>query len=524
MDKLKKKNGITLIALIVTIIILLILLAILILSIRDNRLLENTGKAKIEVIKGEVKEQIHLDIYDISTKEENRGKKPTLQTLHDDLPKEDKRITMDEYKDEDKKTSGTYEYDKNHEYIFEIDEGQNITGIVVQTNAFDIETSDITTKSVKVAGDASNLGNIKEFTYVAKRNDGNQIKKEHIKEQTSTIYGLKDNTKYNVYMIAADAKGNYFKSKVKKITTLALPDVKLNDGVIKFSDITWKDGKASVTISTNTDYKIQYQTVQDDKEGEWIEGNKVDNLKNNDEVNARVTDGTNGSDYTTIKITDTIPPTVTLAQGTTTVNSIEAKVTATDEQSGVASYTFFLNDEEKQTGDNTTFNATGLQPGVSYTIKVVVKDNAGNSTEKSITITTKDHNGDLKNAGGVQVATEPGGLYNTPYYYYSVTTSTPYQESYSCNCSSYSYSCNCSSYSYSCNCKTMCQIIRNVGTGDSGYSETCWDSCETCSSYSCDTCYSSSCSTCYRTAYRNVTNNYYGTSYSGTLIATYYKK
>ena len=76
MDKLKKKNGITLIALIVTIIILLILLAILILSIRDNRLLENTGKAKIEVIKGEVKEQIHLDIYDISTKEENRGKKP----------------------------------------------------------------------------------------------------------------------------------------------------------------------------------------------------------------------------------------------------------------------------------------------------------------------------------------------------------------------------------------------------------------------------------------------------------------
>lgn len=48
MDKLKKKNGITLIALIVTIIILLILLAILILSIRDNKLLENTEKSKIE--------------------------------------------------------------------------------------------------------------------------------------------------------------------------------------------------------------------------------------------------------------------------------------------------------------------------------------------------------------------------------------------------------------------------------------------------------------------------------------------
>ena len=141
-------------------------------SIRDNRLLENTGRARIEVIKGEVKEQISLDIYDIQSNDENKGKKPSLKTLHDDLPKEDKRITMDEYKDEDKKTSGTYEYDKNYEYIFEIDEDQNITGILVLINAFDIETSEITTKSVKVTGDTSNLGNIKEFTYVARRNDG----------------------------------------------------------------------------------------------------------------------------------------------------------------------------------------------------------------------------------------------------------------------------------------------------------------------------------------------------------------
>ena len=215
MDKLKKKSGITLIALIVTIIILLILIGILILAMRDNKLLENTERSKLEVIKGEVKEQISLDIYDIQTNDENKGKKPSLKILHDDLPKEDKRITMDEYKDEDKKTSGTYEYDKNYEYIFEIDEDQNITGIVVLTDAFDIETSDITTKSVKVTGDTSNLGNIKEFTYVAKRNDGNQVKKEHIKEQTSTIYGLKDNTKYNVYMIACDVKEKEIILRVK---------------------------------------------------------------------------------------------------------------------------------------------------------------------------------------------------------------------------------------------------------------------------------------------------------------------
>lgn len=493
-------------------------------SIRDNRLLENTGRARIEVIKGEVKEQISLDIYDIQSNDENKGKKPSLKTLHDDLPKEDKRITMDEYKDEDKKTSGTYEYDKNYEYIFEIDEDQNITGILVLINAFDIETSEITTKSVKVTGDTSNLGNIKEFTYVARRNDGNQIKKEHIKEQTSTIYGLKDNTKYNVYMIARDAKGDYFKSKVKKITTLALPDVKLNDGAIKFGDITWKDGKASVTISTNTDYKIQYQTVQDDKEGEWTDGNKVDNLKHNDEVNARVTDGTNGSDYTTLKITDIIPPIVTLTEGTKTINSMEAKATATDEQSGVASYTFFLNDEEKQSGNNATFNATGLQLGVDYTIKVVVKDNAGNATEKSFTDMTVDHKGELKTVNGITVATEKGGLYNTPYYYYSVTENTPYQTSYSCNCSSESYECNCSTSSVctSWHNEFVCHQYISPGVC---YVQTLDSICDNYESvYSCSRCSHEQCSTCYKTEYRNQTNYYYGTSYSGKLIATYYKK
>ena len=517
MDKLKKKSGITLIALIVTIIILLILIGILILAMRDNKLLENTERSKLEVIKGEVKEQISLDIYDIQTNDENKGKKPSLKILHDDLPKEDKRITMDEYKDEDKKTSGTYEYDKNYEYIFEIDEDQNITGILVLINAFDIETSDITSKSVKVTGNTSNLGNIKEFTYVAKRNDGNQVKKEHIKEQTSTIYGLKDNTKYNVYMIARDVRGNYFKSRVKKITTLALPDVKLNDGAIKFSDITWKDGKASVIISTNTDYKIQYQTVQDDKEGEWTDGNKVDNLKHNDEVNARVTDGTNNSNYTTLKIIDTIPPIVTLTEGTKTINSMEAKATATDEQSGIASYTFFLNNEEKQTGDNATFNATGLQLGVNYTIKVIVKDNAGNATEKSFTDMTVDHKGELKTVNGITVATEKGGLYNTPYYYYSVTTSTPYRTSYSCNCGTRTYQCNCvypgccSSHYTDSNCQHFgCSYVcDNVNVSSCG-------TCSTCSSYGCDTCYG--------TGYNYTTNYYYGTSYSGNLIATYYKK
>ena len=557
-ENLKQNNAITLIILILTILILLILITISIIIFNKTQIIEQTGTTKLEVIKGEVKEQIHLDIYDIQTDDKEDLYKPSLQTLHDKLPTEDKRITMDEYnKDEDKNISGSYYYDENHEYIFEIDGDQNITGKLIQTNFFDMTISDITTNSFKITGNVSKIRDIKDFTYVVEKSNVDKIEKNNIKENSITISGLKDNTQYKVYMVVSDTKGKYFKSEIKTVTTKAMPtDAEIKSGAIAFGSVTWSNGKASVGISTNTSYTIQYQV--NSITGTWTTGTNVTGIANGSTVYARLTDGVNATGYASVVIADKTAPTVTLTQGTITVNSIAVMAKATDGQSGVKSYAFFVNNEQKQTGSSGTYNATNLNPGANYTIKVVVKDNAGNSTEKSVTATTIDHLGELKTVNGKTVATQKGGLYNTPYYYYSVVESVPSSYNYSCNCTTSSYKCNCTTSDYDCNCRTYSYADSNnclqshqeprctyeyncAGSGkenDKGmccgqatyiticdrygtYSQTY---CDTCSKETCETCSSTSCSTCTGTTYNNVTNYYYGTSYSGTLISTYYIK
>ena len=79
--------------------------------------------------------------------------------------------------------------------------------------------------------------------------------------------------------------------------------------------------------------------------------------------------------------TDTEGPKVDILVGVKTENSIEVTVNATDE-SGIATYEYYLNSEEtpRATGTSNSYTYTGLTGGESYTIKVVVTDNAGNST------------------------------------------------------------------------------------------------------------------------------------------------
>lgn len=89
-----------------------------------------------------------------------------------------------------------------------------------------------------------------------------------------------------------------------------------------------------------------------------------------------------------------------------------------------------------------------------------------------------------------------------------------YQQTESCNCSTYYYSCNCSTYYYSCNCSSYsyaCSWYTKYVCADrapNGYCRSYYSyqaiasyctgySCSTCSGSSCNTCSGQSCSTCY---------------------------
>ena len=146
-------------------------------------------------------------------------------------------------------------------------------------------------------------------------------------------------------------------------------------------------------VSTTTSYKIEYQV--NSTSGQWTQitnNGAIGNLNYNDTVYARLTDGSNVGNYATLVITDDIPPEVNIQAGVPTSNSVTLTVTATDVQKWISRkigiYTYYLNDEEKASNNINTYNYTGLTQGTKYTLKVIVTDKAGKTTEKTTDITT----------------------------------------------------------------------------------------------------------------------------------------
>ena len=398
-EKLKQNKAITLIALIITIIIMLILAVVAIALINRTELFTQTKKSKIEAMKGESKQQINLDITELQTSEGKEGRKLTLKTIYEQLPIIDTKVTFAKYNDGDKKLIGVYEHDKSNSYSFEINENFEITGEIGKANAFLISISDdsITTKSVKVVIDTSTLNNLKnEFTYVAiqTNNVNNQKRYENISTTNFEITGLFAGTDYNFYVLAYDNDGNCYKSETISKRTKDMPNTEKQTGIITLNGLTWTNNKASVVVTTsNTDMnlKLQYQ-INDENWTDINSGDTINGLVNGDIVYAKLTDGVNNTYAVSIKVVDDIPPEITLTQDSVTKDSIIVTAKATDNESGIPeepTYVFYLNGTQVQSSKNATYNATELQSGINYTIKVEVKDLTGNLASKEITIKTK---------------------------------------------------------------------------------------------------------------------------------------
>ena len=119
--------------------------------------------------------------------------------------------------------------------------------------------------------------------------------------------------------------------------------------VIKFSNVTWEDGKASVGItSLNLEY-IEYQI--NSMEETWIKPSlssnqnivTVGNLKNEDVVYARINDGTSIIDSASITILDNVPPaSFTIDVTDITYDGFKIAGSTQDSESGIASYTYVV--------------------------------------------------------------------------------------------------------------------------------------------------------------------------------------
>ena len=203
---------------------------------------------------------------------------------------------------------------------------------------------------------------------------------------------------YTVKVTVADNAEN-IGVKERSILTDTIPSGK-QPGAINFVNLTWTNGKANVDITTNTTYYIEYQI--NSTTGIWAKGQTagakvtVADLHSGDKLYARLTDGTSGSEWATLDILDTKAPTLGVSTNVAT-SKITATVTAVDNESGMpnpVSYTYSIKTGSEEytvayTGENASYNFTGLTQGTTYTIKVETRDNAGNKAIKETTITTK---------------------------------------------------------------------------------------------------------------------------------------
>ena len=334
-----------------------------------------------------------------------------------------------EYLEEKESTSGEIKFEgleENTRYIVKVEVESNAgntgstTKEIVTTEGADstapeitITVGEVTTNSIEITVSSSDSesgmpNNPVYYIYIREKGETNYIP---IHDGTETYFiftKLKQGTEYEIKVTTRDNTGNEGEAVVI-VTTKIVPEAGGSDsqvGAIIVNGPIWENRKAKVTLSTQTEFTIQYQV--NGTNGEWIEGTEITELVHGDTIYARLWDGTNAGEAASLKIEDKISPKVTVNAGNITTNSIEVTVRSEDNETGLAStpsYTYYIKKnidstyQEIFTGTETQYTFTGLEQETEYDIKVTVKDIAENEGEGLITIVTNKMGGDISGEG-----------------------------------------------------------------------------------------------------------------------------
>jgi len=218
---------------------------------------------------------------------------------------------------------------------------------------------------------------------------------------TKTFTGLEQNTTYYVKVVVIDAKGNEGESSTITGKTLVIPE---GEAAITFSEVTWLNEKASVTIrkvEEGGSYTLQYQVVpkgETPSEDNWItvtEATKqVSDLVHDTNVMARLKDEAgNVGNTTTISILDKQAPTITLQeQAGFTKGNVTITATIVEQESGIAIQKYAQGNQVGtyfQTA-GTEFTGTTFEATANGIWTVYVEDKAGNAAIQTINVTKQD--------------------------------------------------------------------------------------------------------------------------------------
>ena len=216
-------------------------------------------------------------------------------------------------------------------------------------------------------------------------------------ERTVEFTSLTQNTTYYIKVEAKDNLGN-IGSVYRTVSTGSL-DASSSD--INITDPVWENKAASVTITNNSTYNMEYQIVKNgetfDQNGSWIllereteTTTQVTDLLNGDTVYVRLTDGINASGTIIKKIEDMVNPTIEVTGNPVewTNQSVTLTVNAQDNESGLQTEAYSFDGGLNWQSENTKTYEQNTQD-----INIQVRDEAGNIVSKTVTIDRIDKQG-----------------------------------------------------------------------------------------------------------------------------------
>ena len=285
----------------------------------------------------------------------------------------------------------------------EVNKGEDY-GIVIRDNEgpiIDIERQNITSNSITVNVKAQDTGagmpqEVVYNYYIKESNEEEyRLVGPGVADVTYTYGALKAQTTYNIKVTTTDLIGNQGEGTTDA-TTQEFVYVK---GNIEFGNINWANKQASVGVTNNTEYQMEYKVIlkgeEIELEGGWQKAeNKtetVGNLKDGDLIIARLTDGINTTAYASLPIEDNVLPTIEVEGQSEewTNKDVILTVIAQDNESGLQENAYSFDGGNTWQADNTkTYNQN------TAGIVIKVRDEAGNeATYQTIDITNIDKTG-----------------------------------------------------------------------------------------------------------------------------------
>ena len=259
--------------------------------------------------------------------------------------------------------------------------------IAKEKEELQLEIADIQTQIIKEEGRVATLQDL--YNKIDKIKFAIEISNDEIADIDSTIvnptYAVVNKIESNIYF-TVDKKLEIIKVEVKEKATQKAE-------IVKVSNTTWSNGKATVELTTKETGTIEYKVGEG---GIYQPGTTISNLSNGDIVYARVNNNGTYTDEETKEIKDTIlPEEFKIEVSDITTDSVKIAGSTQDNQTGLATYSYVAatktNEIVKEiTGQTVTeYTITGLSEETEYVVYMLAYDKAGNvrkSNEVEVTI------------------------------------------------------------------------------------------------------------------------------------------